>query len=226
MPNVTAKVRIKGKSYEILVDVDKAIQIKQGKPVNMQNVLVSDTIFSDIKKGMRVAESELQSTFGTKEIGIIAERIIKNGEINIPTDYRNKEREDRIKQVVDFLSRNALDPASNRPHTPERIKSAIEQAGINIDNRPVEEQISKIIENLRPVLPIKIETKKLAIKVPAVHTGKVYGLVQEYKEKEEWLNNGDLIVIINLPAGMQMAFYDKLNGITHGSAIVEEVKGK
>lgn len=224
MPNVTAKIRIKGKSYEILVDVDKAIQLKQGKAVSMQNILVSDTIFSDIKKGMRVAEAELQSTFGTKELGVIAEKIIKNGEINIPAEYRNKEREDRIKQVVDFLSRNALDPTSNKPHTPERIKSAIEQAGINIDNRPVEEQMSKIIENLRPVLPIKIETKKLAIKVPAVHTGKVYGLIQEYKEKEEWLDNGDLQVVINLPAGMQMSFYDKLNAVTHGSAIVKEIK--
>ena len=224
MPNVTAKIRIKGKSYEILVDVDKAIQFKQGKPVSIQSILVSDTIFSDIKKGMRVAETELQSTFGTKEIGVIIERIIKNGEINIPVEYRNKEREDRIKQIVDFLSRNALDPVSNKPHTPERIKSAIEQAGINIDNRPVEEQISKIIENLRPVLPIKIETKKLAIKVPAVYTGKVYGLIQEYKEKEEWLDNGDLQVVINLPAGMQMPFYDRLNAVTHGSAIVKEIK--
>lgn len=224
MPQVTAKLSIKGKRYEILVDVDKAIQLKQGKPVSMQNILISDTIFSDIKKGMRVSEAELQSTFGTKEIGIIAERIIKNGEINIPAEYRNKEREDRVKQVVDFLSRNALEPGSNKPHTPERIKSAIEQAGINIDARPVEEQISKIIDSLRKIIPIKIETKKLAIKVPAVHTGKVYGLVQEYKKKEEWLDNGDLTVIINLPAGMQMSFYDKLNAITHGSAIVKEMK--
>ena len=60
--------------------------------------------------------------------------------------------------------------------------------------------------------------------VPAVHTGKVYGLLQEYKEKEDWLGNGDLQITLNIPVGIQMEFYDKLNGITHGSAISEEIK--
>jgi ribosome maturation protein SDO1 len=224
MVNVTAKLRIKGKSYEILVDVDKALQLKQGKPVSMSNLLASNTVFSDIKKGMRVPEAELVTAFSTSDINLVAERIIKNGEINIPADYRNKEREDRLKQVIDFLSRNALDPTTKRPHTPERIKSAIEQAGVNIDSRSVEEQIGRIIEKLRVLIPISMESKKIEVTIPAVHTGRVYGMLQDYKESEEWMNNGDLKVVINLPVGIQMDFYDKLNGVTHGSAITRELK--
>jgi len=45
------------------------------------------------------------------------------------------------------------------------------------------------------------------IKIPAEHTGKVYGLVQEYKEKENWLSNGDLEVVVNIPVGLQEDFY-------------------
>ena len=71
---------------------------------------------------------------------------------------------------------------------------------------------------------IKIETKRLKIVIPAMHSGKAYSLIKEYREKEEWLNNGDLQVIVNIPAGLQLEFYDKLNGITHGSSIVEEIK--
>jgi len=224
MANVAAKFRVKGKSYEVLVDVDKAIQFKQGKPVSMTNVVVSDCVFYDLKKGLRASEADLQAAFGTNDIQVIAGKIIKSGEVNIPQEYRDNEREVKIKQVVDFLSRNALDPSTNRPHTPSRIQDALKSAGVNIDNRPIEEQMSKILEKLRPIIPIKIETKKLRITIPAIHTGKAYGVVTEYKEKEEWLNNGDLLVIVNLPAGMQMAFYDKLNGVTHGSAIVEEMK--
>ncbi|MBU3913117.1 MAG: ribosome assembly factor SBDS [Nanoarchaeota archaeon] len=224
MPQVPAKLSIKGKRYEILVDVDGAIKVKQGKLVSMANVIISDCVFSDLKKGLRVAEKDLIADFGTSEISAIAERIIKNGEVNIPAEYRDAERENRIKQIVDFLVRNAMNPVTNKPYTPDMIKSSLDRTGVNIDNRPVEEQISKILEKLRPILPIRIETKKLSIKVPAVHTGKVYGLITEYKEKEEWLNNGDLAVVINLPAGMQMGFYDKLNAVTHGSAVVEEIK--
>jgi len=100
----------------------------------------------------------------------------------------------------------------------------LKDAGVNIDNKPVEQQIAGILAKLKPIIPIKIETKKIKIIVPAMHTGKAYGLFKDYKEKEEWLGNGDLRVVVNIPAGLQMDFYDKLNGITHGSSIAEEVK--
>ena len=95
---------------------------------------------------------------------------------------------------------------------------------MNIQNVPIEKQIPEIVEKLRKIIPLKIETKKLRIKIPSVHTGKVYGLIQEYKESEDWLANGDLEVVLNIPVGIQMEFYDKLNGVTHGSATSEEMK--
>ena len=52
----------------------------------------------------------------------------------------------------------------------------------------------------------------------------MYGLVAQYKEKENWLNDGSLEVIVNVPAGIVIDFYDKLNSITHGSALTEEIK--
>lgn len=224
MVNVEAKLSIKGKRFEILVDVDKALAFKGGKSVSMQNVLAVDKIFSDVKKGMQASEADLITVFNTKDINIVAQRIIQNGELQVPSEYKANERENKIKQVVDFLAKNAQDPATGKPHTPSRIQDAIKQAAINIDNRPIEEQMSGILSKLKVVIPIKIETKKLSIRIPVMHTGKAYGIVKEYMEKEEWLSNGDLQVTINIPVGMQMAFFDKLNGVTHGSAIVEEIK--
>ena len=224
MVNVTARIKTRGKPFEILVDLDSALNLKKGLNVNIMNVLAIDQVFTDHKKGMKAAEKDLMECFGTINVQEIAAKIIKSGEIMLPLDYKNAERENRVKQVVDFLAKNALDPATGRPHSAERIKSALELAGVKVENRPVEDQITKIISDLRKVLPIKIEAKKLKILIQAVHTGKVYGLLTQYKEKEDWMPNGDLSVVINIPAGMQMDFYDKLNAVTHGSSIVEEVK--
>ena len=80
------------------------------------------------------------------------------------------------------------------------------------------------IEEVKKILPLKIETKRLKIKIPAQFTGKVYGIIQEYKEKENWLGDGSLEVNINIPVGMQMDFYDRLNSITHGAAVTQEIK--
>jgi len=144
--------------------------------------------------------------------------------VQVPKEYRDTERENKRKQIIDFLSKYVIDPRTEKPHTAERISAAIEEAGVNIDNRPIEQQITKVIEKIRVILPIKIQTKKLKIRIPAVHTGKVYGIISEYKESENWLSNGDLECIINLPVGLQEDFYDKLNAVTHGSAISQEIK--
>jgi len=224
MVNVEAKLRIKGKNFEILVDVDKALQFKKGMNVSMQNVLAVSEIFYDFKKGLKASKADLKEFLGTEDINKAAEKIIKQGEVNIPQEYRDKEQENKVKQVVDFLARNALDSRTGKPYTPNTIEAGLKQAGIKIENKPVDAQIADIISKLRTVLPIRIETKRLKITIPAVHSGKVYNIIKEYKEKEDWLANGDLQVTVNLPAGLQMEFYDKLNGITHGSSIVEEIK--
>jgi len=62
--------------------------------------------------------------------------------------------------------------------------------------------------------------------IPAQYTGQVYGLFKDYKESEDWLPNGSLQVIINMPAGMQIDFYEKLNSITHGAVHSEELPEK
>lgn len=224
MVNVEARIRIKGKEFCILVDVDKALQYKKGQST-IDNALIVSEIFYDIKKGLKASSADLTANFGTNDVRIVADKIIKNGDIQLPSEYRKKEQEGKMKQIVDFLARNAVDPATGNPHTTKRIETALEEIGIKIENRPIEEQIPNILSKLKEKLAIKIETKKLKIIVPAIHTGKAYGLLKENKEKEEWLSNGDLLCIVNIPAGMQMEFYDKLNGITHGSSLVEEIKG-
>ncbi len=219
-----ARLKIKGKRFEILVDLDKALKIKKGETANLIDALETDTIFSDIKKGLRAGESDLKESFGTADRSVIIEKIIKSGEVLLPADYKSNERENILKQVVDFLSKNALDPVTNRPHTPVRIEQALKQSGINITNKPIEEQMKGILDAMQKVIPLKIEKKRLSIIVPSEYTGHVYGILKEYKEKEDWKNDGSLQVVVSMPVGMQLSFFDKLNGITHGSAIVEELK--
>jgi len=224
MTNVIARLKSKGKHFEVLVDLEKALNFKKTNQGNIQNILAIDSVFYDVKKGLHASNSDLQDIFGTTQIEEVAARIIREGEIQLSAEYRKKEREAKIKQIVEWLSKNCLDPRTGIPHTPERIESALEETGVNIDNRPIQEQIPEIIKKLQVKLPIKIETKKLEIKIPPTYTGAVYSILHQLKEKEEWLNDGSLLCIVNLPAGMQSEFYDKLNKITHGTAITREIK--
>ncbi|MFA5019616.1 MAG: ribosome assembly factor SBDS [Candidatus Pacearchaeota archaeon] len=225
MSNI-ARIKAKGKHYEILVDVDKALTFKKTGKGDISGVLEFDEVFTDSKKGERAGEKELKEAFGTTDVNIIAQKIIKDGEIQISTEYREKQREGKFKQVVDFLVRNAIDPRSNRPYTPERIETALDESGVNISNKPIENQMSEVVEKLSLIMPIKVSVKKILVTIPAQYTGYAYGIIQPYKESEEWKSNGDLKAILNIPSGLQMEFYDKLNSATHGSVLSEEIKEK
>ncbi|MBS3092854.1 ribosome assembly factor SBDS [Candidatus Pacearchaeota archaeon] len=224
MTNVIARTKTGGKHFEILVDVDKALEFKKSGKGSIGEVLAVDAIFVDSKKGMHAGEKDLKEAFGTNDINFVAEKIVKTGEIQLPTEYKEKQREGKEKQIVEFIVRNAVDPRTDRPYTADRIERSLDEAGVNITNKPIESQINDILDKLKPILPIKIETKKVMITIPVQYTGQAYGLLQSYKESEEWMSNGDLKCAINLPVGFQIEFYDKLNSITHGAAIAEEIK--
>lgn len=223
MTDTIARLRSGKMIFETMVDLDNAMKFKKGEKVGINDVIRDTAIYTDLKKGFHAGNAELKNVFKTTEFPKIVGQIVRKGELEVTQEFRDEAMEDKRKQIIDFLVRNAVD-SNGRPFTPAMLESSMKEAGIKIDNQPIDRQISGIVENLKKVIPIKIETKKIKIKIPAMHTGKVYGLVNEYKEGEKWLGNGDLVVILNIPVGLQMDFYDKLNAVTHGAALTEEVK--
>ncbi|MBS3065809.1 ribosome assembly factor SBDS [Candidatus Pacearchaeota archaeon] len=224
MAKVTARAKVKGKHFEIEVDLDEALKVKSGKG-DITKALEFPRIFTDMKKGNVAKESDLVECFGTKEPYEIAKKIIISGEIQKTQEFRDSEKDAKIKRVIDILLKNAVDQ-NGRPYTEERIKRAVEEAHYSFDSRAPEQQLNDVVSKLQTIIPIKIETKRIKLTIPAQYTGQIYGLLKDYKESEEWLANGSLQAVLNIPAGMQLDFYDKLNSITHGAVQSEDLPEK
>lgn len=217
-----AKIRKGSQHYEVLVDMDEALAIKEGNSDFLN--IEGDKVFTNSKKGDIASNAELEANFGTTDPVEIGKIIIKQGDVQVDQSHREEEKEQKIKQVVDFLSRNAIDPQSGRPITPERLKSALKDAHVVIKNTPVENQAQDIVAKIASIMPIKIEVKKIKVVIPAIHTGRAYGVISQYKERENWQNDGSLEAVLNIPAGIIMDFYDRLNSATQGTAISEDIK--
>lgn len=222
MATVEARIKVKGKQFEISVDLDEALKVKAGNG-NVSSALNMPNIYTDLKKGFAASKSELNAAFDTEDIYKIAEMIMVKGEIQKNQEFRDAEREKKIKQVIDLVLRNAVDQ-HGRPFTEDRIRKAINEVHFNFDNRPAEAQMPELVAKLATVIPIKVETKRIKLTIPARFSAQVYGLLKDYKESEEWLGNGDLQVIMNIPSGLQIDFYDKLNAITRGAVVSQEMK--
>jgi len=221
MATVEARIRVKEKHYEISVDLDEAIKVKNAQG-DITVALQSQQIFYDLKKGTVASQSDLQSAFGTSDVYEVAKKIIVSGEVQKNQEFRDEERDKKVRQVVGLIVKNATDQ-HGRPYTEERIRSSLQEIHYNFDNRPPEQQMLDVIHKLKEKIPIKIETKRFKLTIPAQFTGSAYGLVQEYKESEEWLPNGNLQVILNIPAGLAIDFFDKINSVSHGAIQSEDL---
>lgn len=224
MAKVEARIKAKGKQYEIHVDLDEALKVKQGTG-DIIAAVDCNAVYYDIHKGTIASESDLKDAFGTTELYEIAKKIITKGEVQKNQEFREAEKEEKVKKVINLVVRNASDQ-NGRPYTEERIRRGAEEVHFKFDNRPAEKQMSDLMHELKKIIPIKIEIKRIKLVIPARFTGQVYGLIKDYKDSEEWLPNGDLKAIISIPSGIQFDFYDKLNSATHGSVQSEEMNSE
>ncbi len=209
----TARITKSGEKFEILVKPDPALDYKMGKPTPISQMLVIDEIYTDASKGTHASEEKLQKAFGTTDPATVAEDIMKHGELQLTTEQRRQLVDDKRKQIIAFISRNCLDPRTGTPHPPLRIEQAFNQIRMVVDPfKPAEEQAKAVIEELRTLLPIKIDKMRVAVKVFPEHAAKAYGSIKGFGTitKEEWQADGSLVALVEMPAGLYSSFVDRL----------------
>lgn len=217
---VTARLNKQGLDFEILVDCEKAMEFKHGANIDVNDIVASGmTVFKDVKKGEKANEHEIQKLFGTTNPAQVIKDIIKDGVIQLTKEYKDKLREEKRKNVINLIHRYSINPTNNLPHPPQRIEAAIEESKVKIDEfKKAEEQVKEIINKINRVLPIRYEVREIQIKIPAKFAGKSYSVLKQFGNllKDEWQNDGSLLAVLEIPAGLSSDLFDKLNALTHG----------
>lgn len=214
-----ARIEKRGATFEILVNPDKALKYRMGEKVPVSKIVVYEEVYKDARKGTRASEEELRKAFGTTDFMKIAETILREGVVQVTAEQRRRLIDDKRRQIIEFISKNAVDPRTNMPHPPQRIELAMEEVGVVIDPfQDAKEQAMKVIEKLRPVLPLKIGMMRLKIRLPGDVVGKVYGLVRTMGKitREEWGKDGSWISIVEIPTGLHLDLIDRLNKLVGG----------
>jgi len=217
---IIARYEHGGHRFEILVDPNIIDEVKSGKVENVVDYMVIDEIFKDAHKGDRASEELIKEVFGTTDVNQVAKEIIKKGQVQLTTEQRRKMLEEKKKRIIAEIARNAINPQTGAPHPPQRIELAMEEAKVHIDPlKSVEEQVPLVLKALRPIIPIRFEKVKIAVKVSGDMYGKIYGDLSKSGTiiQEEWQKDGSWIGVVEIPAGIQGEFLDMLNKKTHGN---------
>jgi len=219
-----AKIDRAGEHFEILVDPDAALELKLGKPMSIDRVLVHNEVYRDARKGMRASEQALRKAFGTTDIRKVAEIIIREGEVPITAEQRRRLIEEKRKQIVEWISRNCVDVRTKTPVPPQRVENALEQARVAIDPfKPVEEQVQQVLKEIQRVLPIKVAIARVTISVPSQYAQRVKSMVAKMGRivSEKYGGDGSWSGVVEIPAGLQEALIGKVNDVTRGEAEIK-----
>lgn len=221
---ITARLESHGETFEILLDPKVVDLIKQGKKFDIVEYMAVEDVFKNASKGTRPAEDKIKEAFGTEDVAEIARRIVEKGEIQITAEQRKEMLEAKRQQVITYIAANAINPQTHTPHPPLRIELALEEAKFHVDAfKPLEKEIEEAMKALRPLIPIRFEKSRIAIKLKGSDYGRCYDDIIHYGivEHEVWTPEGDWIGSMEIPAGIITELTEKLKHKTKGSASVK-----
>jgi len=219
-----ARISKAGKKFEIIVDVEKAWLLKNSKEkVDLREVVESSHVYYDAGKGLKASAEDLKKIFGTEDLMVVAEKIIREGSIQLTTEQRRELVEAKKRQLIEFITRNAVDPNTGLPHPPKRIEIALDEARFAVDPfKPVEMQVEDAIKALRSVLPLKIARALIGVQIPPQYIGRTYSLLAKSGKiiRSEYKSDGTLVAELEVPAGVVEGIIEKLNSVTGGNCEV------
>jgi ribosome maturation protein SDO1 len=214
------KLKSHGHSFEILADANLALSVKQGNDADMLAVVAVPKVFSDAKKGEVASPNAMKEAFGTDDALEVAKIIIRKGDLPLTTEYKHQLREKKYRQIIELIHRNAVDPQTHKPHPPQRIENALNEAKFHANEfDEVQKQMQEALKSIRPILPIKFEIKEIAVKIPSDYAAKSYPIIQQFGKKlrEDWQSDGSYVAVVEIPGGLEEDFHNKLNALCHGN---------
>ena len=223
---VVARYTMSGDKFEVLVNPTLAWDFRNGKQLDIRDILVGYTIFEDALRGKRATDESIEKVFGKLDALEIAKQILLKGEIQLTTDQRRKMVEDKKKEIITYIAQNAINPQTGLPHPPARIERALSEVKMAIDPwKNAEDQIKNIVRDLEPIIPIRLEKITLAVKLLGKFQAKAYQILIRNGTitKDEWTADGKWIALVEMAAGMQPKMVDQLEKLTKGQMEIKKI---
>jgi ribosome maturation protein SDO1 len=224
---VTARLETHGLRFEILVDPELASKMRQGdKSIAIEDVVAVLYVYENASHGDKSPEEDLEKVFKTTIFEDVAKQIILKGEIHLTTEQRRRLIEEKRRRVITFIARNAVNPQTGLPHPTTRIELALEEVRVNFDPfKSIDDLIKETVKTLRPILPIRLEERRIAVRFPMNFAARASGVIPIATyitmEKDEWQNDGSWICVVRIPAGMQEEFFNLANHAAKGDAQIK-----
>ncbi len=222
-----ARLKRQGMCFEAAINPELALDYLAGKPVQISDVLVRERVFSDANRGMAASDADIKKAFGTDDIQAVLKEIVEKGEVHLTTEFKARVMAEKRKRIIGLIHANGIDPHTGLPHPMARIENAFVAAKVRIDeHRSADDQVEAVLKKLKPIIPIRFETRRIEIRVPAKYAGQLNAMVRGFGKvlKQDWRQDGSVFAVVEMPAGLEHDFYDRISSMAHGSVETQALR--
>lgn len=112
-----AVVRLKrrGRRFELACYKNKVVSWREGNEDDLDEVLQTSSIFTNVSKGVLAKNKDLQDAFKTDDPGKIVLEILRKGELQVSEKERQYHSNNLFNEIAIIVSEKCVDPETKRP---------------------------------------------------------------------------------------------------------------
>jgi len=221
-----AVVRMKknGKRFEIACYKNKVVSWRNKTEKDIEEVLQSHTVFTNVSKGQVAKREDLIACFGSEDQDEICKLILEKGELQVSEKERTVQLETSFKDIATTVSDMCVNPETKRPYPVSIIEKALHDLHFSIKpNRTSKQQALEVIPKLRETMPIERAKMRVRVYVPsqsAKHMkDKLVHLINSV-EQENW-QEGSLELIGLIEPGVYRELDELVRKEAKGKGLLE-----
>ncbi|XP_066587875.1 ribosome maturation protein SBDS [Prorops nasuta] len=217
-----AVVRVKkaGKRYEIACYRNKVISWRNKLEKDIDEVLQTHTVFTNVSKGQVAKKEDLIKAFGTDNQTEICQEILAKGELQVSDKERHSALDSMFKDIATTVADKCVNPESKRPYPVTMIEKAMKDVHFSVKpNRNAKQQALEVIPQLKTIMPLERAQMRLRIFISGKEVKKLREKLVKLTSKietEEW-ESGSLNLICLIDPGHYREIDELIRSETKGN---------
>ncbi|RDX63164.1 Ribosome maturation protein SBDS [Mucuna pruriens] len=153
-----AVVRLKkhGMRFEIACYPNTVLSWRSGVEKDLDEVLQSHTVYTNVSKGVLAKSKDLIASFGTDDHPKICLQILKKGELQVAGKERESMLSSQFRDIATIVMHKTYNPETQRPYTISMIERLMREVHFAVDPHSTsKKQALEVIQELQKQFPIK-----------------------------------------------------------------------
>lgn len=161
-----AVVRLKkhGIRFEIACYKNKVLSWRSGVEKDLDEVLQSHTVYSNVSKGILAKSKDLMLAFKTDDQTKICLEILEKGELQIAGKERESQLSSQFRDIATIVMQKTINSETQRPYTISMIERLMHEIHFAVDpHSSSKKQALEVIRELQKHFPVKRSPMRLRL---------------------------------------------------------------